>query len=112
LSEGSTNSEPSRRRKGHEKSNGYRISCDCRFVGYRGRIGSTYRATSDGDANYQYPIRACNINGVMYSVDANLMIWAVNAYGQSFVIGYIEFGPPTGYIAVRNDGVGFLAYCQ
>jgi hypothetical protein len=63
-------------------------------------------------AHYSLLISACNVNGVTYSVDSNLRIWAVNAWGQPLVIGYIEFGPPTGYIAVRLDGVTFPAYCQ
>lgn len=54
---------------------------------------------------------SCEVNGVVYGVDANSRIWAQNALGRWFIMGRI-IATPNGYIAVRNDGVQFPAVCQ
>jgi len=57
-------------------------------------------------------IARCNVNGVIYPEDSNNNLWAVNGFGQWFVIGQVV-GPAFGYTtAVRTDGVTFQAYCQ
>jgi hypothetical protein len=52
----------------------------------------------------------CNVNGVDYQVDYNHRIWAVNAYGNWFVIGRIVSNA-YGTIAIRNDGTRYPASC-
>jgi hypothetical protein len=54
---------------------------------------------------------SCEVNGVVYGVDAYSRIWAQNAVGGWFVIGRI-LAVPNGYIAIRNDGVRYPAVCQ
>jgi hypothetical protein len=63
-------------------------------------------------AGYSLLITACNVNGVIFPVDSYAQIWAVNNFGQWVIIGHLTFGPPTGYVAVRLDGVTFPAYCS
>lgn len=54
---------------------------------------------------------SCEVNGVVYGVDAYSRIWTQNGLGQWFIIGRI-IATPNGYIAVRNDGARFPAACQ
>jgi hypothetical protein len=57
-------------------------------------------------------IARCNVNGVIYPEDSNNALWAVNSFGNWFVIGSIA-GPAFGYTtAVRTDGLTFQAYCR
>lgn len=54
---------------------------------------------------------SCEVNGVVYGVDAGSRIWAENAVGQWFIIGRIVAGP-YGYVAIRNDGARYPAVCE
>jgi hypothetical protein len=57
-------------------------------------------------------VARCNVNGVIYPEDSNNALWAVNSFGNWFVIGRVV-GPAFGYTtAVRTDGLTFQAYCQ
>lgn len=63
-------------------------------------------------AGSSFLLTACTVDGVTYPVDSYAQIWAVNNFGQWVVIGRITFGGPSGYIAIRLDGVTFPAYCS
>jgi len=69
---------------------------------------SQYQTVQYGTPDFPY---SCEVNGVIYGVDANSRIWAQNVVGRWFIIGRFVAGP-YGYIAIRNDGARYPAVCQ
>jgi hypothetical protein len=53
---------------------------------------------------------SCYVNGVTYPVDNAFNVWALNAYGNWFIIGRLV-NNGNGYFVVRTDGVTFAASC-
>jgi hypothetical protein len=55
-------------------------------------------------------IMVCNINGQLYNVDQNYSIYAQNGY----YLGQLVAAPtPSGWVAVRTDGLRFPVFgCQ
>lgn len=57
-----------------------------------------------------YVMMVCNINGLLYNIDQNYGVYAPNG----FYMGQLVAAPtPSGWVAVRTDGVRFAVYgCQ
>jgi hypothetical protein len=60
--------------------------------------------------SYQVVAMNCSVNGVVYPVDQQGNVWAVNAYGNWFIIGHLQM-TAGGYVVIRNDGTVFPAVC-
>jgi hypothetical protein len=57
-----------------------------------------------------YVIMVCNINGLTYNIDQNYGIYAFNGY---YMGQLVAASTPSGWVAVRNDGVRFPVFgCQ
>jgi curli biogenesis system outer membrane secretion channel CsgG len=65
-------------------------------------------------AQYAVPpspvMTVCNVNGVDYQIDYSNRIWAINSFGNWFVLGRIV-NTPNGTLAIRTDGARFPASC-